>query len=168
MSWKLGGYMIGKRGIQMKISNDTYNNELIGVISILSVLNELKKITITKALLIMPFYSHQQSLKVLKNNKVKIRSIEEFIIKYPSYFSNYNERFHSLLIVSINSIILLNKMGIITIQDNYIALNAETELSYEEKDIGRRACEILKASNKLSNILREAEENLYLQLRVEI
>ncbi|MEG7619585.1 hypothetical protein, partial [Enterococcus faecalis] len=107
----------------MKISNDTYNNELIGVISILSVLNELKKITITKALLIMPFYSHQQSLKVLKNNKVKIRSIEEFIIKYPSYFSNYNERFHSLLIVSINSIILLNKMGIITIQDNYIALN---------------------------------------------
>lgn len=152
----------------MKISSDTYNNELIGVISILSVLYKLKKITLTKALLIMPFYSHQQSLKVLKNNNIKIRSIEEFIIKYPSYFSNYNERFHSLLVVSINSIILLNKMQLIIIENNCIILKEGTEFSFEEKNIGRRAYEILKASNKLSLILREDEENLYLQLRVEI
>ena len=64
--------MIGKRGIPMKIKNDTYNNELIGIISILSVLNKIEKITLTKVLLIIPFYSHQQSLKVLKNKKIKI------------------------------------------------------------------------------------------------
>ncbi|QUW23055.1 hypothetical protein JSQ81_05655 [Sporosarcina sp. Marseille-Q4063] len=152
----------------MKINKDTYNNELIGLISILSVLSKTKRITITKALLIIPFYTHQQSLKVLKNKIVKIRSIEEFIIKYPSYFSNYNERFHSLLTLSINSIILLNKMEIIFIEDSLIILNEEIEFSYKEKDIGKRALEIIKASDKLSQILLESDENLYLQLRVEI
>lgn len=152
----------------MQISNDTYNNELIGGIAMLSILKELKKITLTKALLIIPFYTHQQSLRVLRNKNIKIRSIEEFIIKYPSYFSNYNERFYSLLTVSINSIILLNKMGLITIEENCIILNKENEFSYEKNDIGNRACEILKAGRKLSYILKDDEENLYLQLKVEI
>ncbi|WP_121664502.1 three component ABC system middle component [Metabacillus litoralis] len=145
-----------------------YNNELIGLISILSVLNYHKKMSIGKSMLILPFFSHNNTLKVLKRKNIKVRSLEEFIIKYPSNFSNYNERFYSLLPVSINSIILLNRMKLISIKDGEILLKEDNVFEIGNKSLGNRAKEIILGAENLSQILMEDTKNLYLQLRVEL
>jgi len=160
--------MIGIRGIKMSEQQTVYNNELIGLISIMSVLKYHKEMSIGKAMLILPFFSHKNTLKILKRKNIKIRSLEEFIIKYPSSFSNFDERFQSLLTISINSIILLNRMKLINIKNGHLFLVEQNEFELENKSLGNRAKEIIQGAENLSQILLEDTNNLYLQLRVEL
>lgn len=146
----------------------TYNNELIGLISILAVLNEHKKMSMGKALLILPLISHRNTLKTLNNKRVKIRSFEEFIVKYPSNFSNFNERFFSLITVSINSSILLCRMNLISIEGGSLILSEENKFDFEEMTLGNRAKDVIAGAEVISQLLKEDTHNLYLQLRVEL
>ncbi|MFJ9203248.1 three component ABC system middle component [Bacillus velezensis] len=145
-----------------------YNNELIGLISIISVLKHHKKMSLGKVLLILPFFSHGDTLNLLKSKRVKIRSLEEFIVKYPSGFSSFNDRYYSLLTTSINSIILLKRMQLIIITKGQISVKEDFNFELENKSLGNRAKDIVQASQKLSEILMESTFNLYLQLRVKI
>lgn len=148
--------------------SDLYNNEIICAISIYSVLQHLKYISISKALLIFPIVSHQGSLDFLKNNNTTIRSLEEFIIKKPNYFSNYNERYYSFLTLSINSLLFLKEIRLIQIQDCQIILNEQESLKLEKDTVGQRALNIAEAAPKLATILTDNDRNLYLQLRVKL
>ena len=145
-----------------------YNNELIGLISIISVLNYHKEMSLGKSMLILPFITHRETLKILNRKSIKIRSLEELLVKYPSNFTNFNERFNSLLPISINSILLSNRMNLINIEDGYLLLSDEREFEVENKSLGGRANEIILGAENLSNILMEDTHNLYLQLRVEL
>lgn len=145
-----------------------YHNELIGLISILSTLKYQKEMSLGKSMLILPFISHKNTLNILKKKNVKIRSLEEFIVKYPSNFSNFDERFQSLLPTSINSIILLKRMKLINIKKGNLFLSDNCKFELQNKSLGNRANEIVQASEKLSEILSEYTPNLYLQLRVKL
>lgn len=148
--------------------SDLYNNEIICAISIYLVLLHLDHISISKALLIFPIISHQESLDFLKNNNTIVRSLEEFISKKPNYFSNYNERFYSFLTLSINSIMLLKEIRLIRFLDSQIVLDKDKMINLEKEKIGQRAVSIAEAAPKLASILRQDEKNLYLQLRVRL
>lgn len=145
-----------------------YNNELIGLISIISVLNYNKKMSLGKSMLILPLVSHKNTLKILNRKNIKIRSLEEFIVKYPSSFSNFNERFHSLLPISINANILLNRMNLINIKDGNLVVSEDKQFEFENISLGDRAKEVILASEILSKLLLEDTHNLYLQLRVKL
>lgn len=158
--------MIGIRGIKMNKS--IYHNELIGIISLLSILQYHKEMSLGKACLILPFFAHKSTLGILKRKNSKIRSLEELIVKYPSSCSNYNERFQSLLPVTLNSIILLKRMGLVNLKDGILSLNKQNNFELENKSLGNRAKDIVQASKKLADILVDDTSNLYLQLRVEL
>lgn len=152
----------------MNLIRNSYNNELIGAIALVSILHVNKEITLAKALLIFPFYSHSNTRKILMSKKSQIRSLEELIVKYPSYFSNYNERFQSLVPITINSIILLKRMGLVNLNGEIISLNENKKIDLNNRSLGNRVEEIVKSSEKLAKILKEDTNNLYLQLRVEL
>jgi hypothetical protein len=161
--------MIGIRGIKnMSEQKSIYHNELIGLISILSVLQHHKEMSLGKTMLILPFFAHRNTLNLLKRKNIKIRSLEEFIVKYPSSISNFNERFHSLILTSINSVILLQRMNMVNIKKGKLVLNENKRFELDNRSLGNRAKDIVHAGEKLSEILMEETHNLYLQLRVDL
>ncbi|MGY4797514.1 three component ABC system middle component [Lysinibacillus fusiformis] len=152
----------------MNANRNLYNNEMICAISIYSILTHLKTISITKALLIFPLLSHKETIDFLRSKNTKVRSLEELIIKKPDFFSNYNERFYSFLILSINSLTLLSEMGLVSIDNSQIILNPNKKIDNNKAIIGLRAFNIFEAAQKLSVILKDEDKNLYLQLRVQL
>jgi hypothetical protein len=152
----------------MNAIRSLYNNEVICAISIYSILTHMKSINISKAILIFPMMSHKGTLDFLKSKNTQVRSLEEFIIKKPDYFSNYNERFFSFLTLSINSLILLLEMDLVSIDNSQVTINPDKRIDINKKVMGVRAFSIFEAAPKLSVILEDDEKNLYLQLRVQL
>ncbi|WP_339173774.1 three component ABC system middle component [Solibacillus sp. FSL R5-0691] len=152
----------------MNESRNLYNNELICAISIYYVLTHLKTISITKVMLIYPLVSHKETLDFLRSKNTKIRSLEELIIKKPDYFSNFNDRFYSFLILTINSLTLLLEMGLVSVVNNQLIINPDKIIGNNKIEMGVRAFSIFEAAPKLSVILEDEDINLYLQLRVEL
>ncbi len=152
----------------MKELNSFYNNELITGVAILSVLKKTKTLEISKVLLINPLLSYSAILNFVKKRSVKIRSIEELIMKGNITFTNFNKRYLESLELSINSILLLRQLKLIRIEDNKV-ISTELEFDFNNKTLGSRAKEVSIAASNLSEMIkREDASNLYLSLRIEI
>jgi len=91
-----------------------YTNEAMGIIPILTILKKIKRTSHAKALLILPFVFHKDTLTFLKSRN-KFNSLEEMLVKEIDLFTNFNKRFYSFLSLSINSIILLKELKFIDI-----------------------------------------------------
>lgn len=143
-----------------------YNNELIGSIAIASVLKHLEKATISQCALILPLVSHKGTLNFLKRKNSVVRSMEEFITKKPHFFINFDQRYISLLPVSMNSLILLKEIGLVNIENEFIQYIPENKFDYTNETLGKRIEDIIKSSSTLACLLNDDIANLYLQLRV--
>ena len=86
-------------------------NELLTGISILAVLRHTKQLELSKCILIEPLLSYTQVLNTLKRSNSKIKSIEDLIIKQSIAFANFNNRFQDTLLLSMNAMILFEKLG---------------------------------------------------------
>lgn len=152
----------------MKELNSFYNNELITGIAILSALKKAKTLEISKVLLIQPLLSYTGVLNFVKKSTVKVRSIEELIIKRNITFTNFNERYFENLLLSINSIFLLKQLKLITIEGNKL-IRTEEQFGFDNNALGDRAKEVVSAASNLAEMIkREDASNLYLSLRIEI
>ena len=148
------------------MNNYFYNNIGICATSIISVLKEYNDdIELTKIFLIMPFISHKQLLNHLCRATTNIQSIDSLIIDKNSHFTNFNKRFNQSIILTINTIQYLNDIENIAIKDNKVVLIKD--ISYNN-EMGKRAEKIYKASANISNILKETNEKLFLNLRIEL
>ena len=145
--------------------NNTYNNLGIGIISIASVMNTVKSLSIDKVFLIIPFFTHRELLAFLSNPKSKIKSIEQLISHKINCFSNYNKRYFDSLVLTINSIQYLIDMEYVEFENGSLLL--KKELQFNSK-MGNRASKIYKAANTVSKLLSDNAYNLYLNLKVEI
>ena len=84
---------------------------------------------------------------------------------------DFNKRYYEFLGLSINTIILAQKMKFITLEENKIVISKEEikKFDFSNISLGNRAIGMIQASNKLSNILKqENTDNLYFKLRIEI
>lgn len=81
-----------------------YNNEAIGLVCLMAVLEHKKSIELSKALLIFPFLLHNPTLGYLKHRKIRLLSAKQFVSKEVDFFTNFNERFHSFLPLALNTI----------------------------------------------------------------
>jgi len=147
---------------------DYYNNELIGAIAMMSILQHVKTLSYAKALLVYPMVSHKELLTFLKSENTVVRGLEELLAKKPSLFANFNDRYFSLLSISLDSMCLLEQLGIAKMENGVLLYNESNNFDLESPDLGKRAHAIIKGSKKLSLILQEEVSTLYLQLRVEI
>ncbi|QYY41511.1 three component ABC system middle component [Aneurinibacillus thermoaerophilus] len=145
-----------------------YNNEAIGVISIAAVLKKVRQVSYAKALLILPIALHKELINFLKREQTTIKSIEQLVARRGNHLANFNERFIELIPVSINSIMLLNEMGIVKLGNGSIYYNEKIEFNFEDESLGKRTSDILKATNNISNLLKQDVSDLYLHLRVQI
>ncbi|MBC9785947.1 hypothetical protein H1S01_15790 [Heliobacterium chlorum] len=144
------------------------NNEFIGALSIYYVLIHLKEISVSKAMLILPFVAHKGTVDFLKNKNTIINSLEELMVKKPTFFSNYNQRYYSFLPITFNSIALLLEIKLVRLYKNKIIISKNVPMPSSSSNIGVRAYNIIQSSFKLAHVLRDEEINLYLQLRVQI
>ncbi|MGP4039556.1 three component ABC system middle component [Gracilibacillus sp. D59] len=154
-------------------STNLYNNEILGAISIFYILKHIGKMSSSTSMLVLPLSFHNSIVSYLNDSRTVVKSLDQFIIKRPDLFSNFNERFYSLLEISANSVLVLSSMNIISISNNgelILELDDEELLlnSIEKKDIGKRAYNIIKASKGIAELLADRKENLFLQLRVEL
>ncbi|MGO4731154.1 three component ABC system middle component [Paenibacillus sp. 2KB_22] len=144
-----------------------FNNEAFGIVAIASVLKHSKKLSYSKALLILPLMAHKETLILLKRENSNVRSIEQLIAKKENLLTNFNERYLSLLPISINSIVLLNEIRVLE-NDAGIIEYVNDSFDFNNRGLGKRAQDVIKASKKISSMLEMSVENLYLQLRVHI
>lgn len=144
------------------------DNEVLTGISILAVLQYTKELSIAKALLVEPILSYTTVIKALNRANSRIKSIEELIIKESIAFSNFNSRYYEKLILSVNAIILFNKLGLISISNNVLGFSGK-DFDFNDTKLGDRANARIKAALRLSEILVKGDaSDFYLSLRVEI
>lgn len=137
----------------------------LGAISIISTLEHIKTLPLSKAILILPLLSHRELLAYLSNKNSKIRTLDSLIVDKVHCFSNFNDRFYSNLLSSLEAIQFLNELEFVFIRDSSIHL--VEDLSYNES-MGRRANKIYSASSNVALLLGEDVSKLYLNLRIEL
>lgn len=144
--------------------NYIYNNEAIGVVAIYLVVKNLKEIDYSKAMLILPLMLNDKLIKFIGRANTKVRGIEELIIKKGQVLTDFNEFYLEMLPISINSLIILNEMKVIEIENGIIRFK-DKELKVD-LEVSKRIKNMLKSVESICEILKLKNENLYLQLRV--
>ena len=157
--------------LDLKESN-LYNNEMIGVVSLYFVIEKFSTINPSKAMLILPLATHNALVSYLNDSRTIVKGLEQLIVKKPDFFSNFNQRFYSLLELSINSILILIKLDLVLIdQHGQLRINSSAQPLFEDSKttlLGKRAQKIIQASSSIADLLIEENPNLYLQLRVQL
>lgn len=143
-------------------------NELLTGISILAVLRHTQQLELSKCMLIEPLLSYSQVLKALKRTNSSIKSIEDLILKQSIPFANFNNRFQDKLLLSMNALILFEKLGLISIKENIVYFKAN-DFNFANTSLGEAATSRISASGKLAEILEKGDaSDFYLSLRVQI
>ena len=162
MKIKLDGKIAGKIGIIRMETSALKSNELITGISILAVLKY------SKCMLIDPLLSYSKVLQLLNRSNSSVKSVEDLIIKESILFTNFNERYKEKLTISVNAILLFEKMGLIGLRDNHAYFMGE-RFDFKNATLGDKAKARIGSARNLANILAKGEtSDLYLSLRVEI
>ncbi len=150
---------------------ETYSlkeNELITGISILAVLRHTQQLELSKCILIEPLLSYSQVLRALKRSNSSIKSMEDLILKQSIPFANFNNRFQEKLLLSMNSLILFEKLGLISIEKGIVYFNAY-DFNFADTSLGEAAADRISASGKLADIMLKGDaSDFYLSLRVQI
>lgn len=142
-----------------------YNNEILCLFGIMSVLEYMKELSYSKVMLIAPLIFNEKVVNSL-GRSTKIRSFEEFRVKHISSISRFNDMYYNFLTLTINTIVILEDMKFIYINDNKIRFNKPLLYKIDEKKIGKRAKKIINIAPKLAKILDEEDEKLYRELGV--
>lgn len=148
--------------------NTFLSNEIVSAISILVVLKHSYSMEITKLLLVEPLLSYKNITEKFKLANLKVRSIEELIVKSDFALINFNKRFQEKLLLSINSLFLLEQLGLVTINGNKVYYK-DKNFDFENKSLGKIAENRIKSANKIASVLKDTlVEDLYLHLRIEL
>lgn len=153
----------------MKETGYLYNNEAIACVAIGYFLKQHRMISMSKILFVLPFVLHEPTVKKLRNRSYK-RSLEEFILKNPECFINFNARFLDFLPLAINALTILSEIGIAKIKGEKIFYNYNSLFSPDKSnEIGNRAKNILPAIDRLDELMKEQDVNsFYLKLKIEL
>lgn len=159
---------MGKEVLNMIPNPTFYKNEIIVGLAILGVVDEIKTIDISKAVLISPVVGNKSIVEFLKSKKTQVRSMEELIEKKSGAFINFNEKYLEDLVLSMNSIMLYQELGLLEIQNEKL-VRTELQFDFNSDLLGKRAEEVICACKKLARLLEKEEaRDLYLGLRIEL
>ena len=141
-----------------------YDNEAIACIAINGLLKQLNKISMAKALLILPIFLHDPIIQRLKSN-ARYRSIDEFVIKERMTIGDLNLRVENFLPITLNSISMLADMGFLALKGtDLVALKSED--IFDSKEAGKRAEAMKKAILKAVFLFQEDDESTFLKFNI--
>ena len=146
----------------------TYNNEAIASCIFLEILQQVESVDIARSSLILPFLLDDRTVKYLQRlSNEEIISLEYITKEQPRLFTLFNKRYLSLLPITINSLILLNKNNQIGISASVVF--AKNKLTYGEIDMGDRFNEIKKALPAFIKIIEKySTVQLYRILKIQL
>lgn len=140
--------------------NSLKENELLTGISILAVLRHAKHLELSKCILIEPLLSYSQVLNSLKRSNTRIKSIEDLIMKQSIAFANFNNRFQDKLLLSINAIILFEKLGLLYKKENFVYFNAP-DFNFATKSLGETAHSRISAEANWQKYYRKERQVIF-------
>lgn len=143
-----------------------YNNEAIASCIFLSILNIVEEIDIARSCLILPFLLDDRTVSYLIKNEESELELELLIKEQSRLFVSFNKRYLSLLPVTINSLMLLNKGNKIRIGNN---ITSNHFVNIEGQDLGDRFLTIKQIIPKyLSLIEKYSTAQLYKILNIQL
>lgn len=144
-----------------------YNNEAIASCILLAYLQNVKSINTAQSCLILPFLLDDRTVTYLTNIQNDDYKLECIVNNRPKLFAYFNKRYLSLLPITINSILFLNKNKQIGISSNNIF--TISDFIYDEADMGNRFERIKKVIPFLASILNKySTSQLYKILKVQL
>lgn len=144
----------------------TYNNEAISSCIFLSVLNNINSLDIARSCLFLPFLLDDRTISSLQKTKYIELDLVQFIKQQPRLFLSFNKRYLSLLPVTINSLMLLNKSDQIDIGKN---ITTKSTFNIENIDLGDRFNKIKEVMPiLLSMIDKYSTTELYKILNIQL
>ncbi len=144
----------------------TYNNEAISSCIFLSILNYINSLDIARSCLLLPFLLDDRTISSLQKTKYIEVDLDQFIKQQPRLFLSFNKRYLSLLPVTINSLMLLNKSDQIDIGKN---ITTKSTFNIENIDLGDRFNKIKEVIPiLLSMIDKYSTTELYKILNIQL
>lgn len=148
--------------------NTFHENEILTGISILAVLRYANSMELSKCMLVEPLLSYSRVVSVLKRSNSSVKSIEDLILRESIVFSNFSERFHERTLLSMNSILLFEKLDLLKLTNDGVKFSG-SNFNFSNPSLGEKAKTRIAASQKLAEILVKGDaSDFYLSLRIEI
>lgn len=142
------------------------NNEIITSILIKQMLMKNNDLSISEVLLIAPFLYSVGFRKTIDDGRINSRSLEELIQKEKKEALYFNDRYKEYLLNSFNSIMLLEQLKLIKIENGVISNENNSLLNPTSY---KKIKEYEKSIEFLSNIFRKVEvSNIYYLLKIEL
>ncbi|MCW3656925.1 three component ABC system middle component [Burkholderia cenocepacia] len=130
----------------------------------LAVLAHAERLSVSKALLIMPLVMHDVTVRYLGNGNVAFREVASLVAHRPDLFANFNSRFEESVAVSVNAIQWIVAAGYASF-DGALVLLQPPKI---DASFGKRGQRIAKASRHIAAILAAPVDELYLNFRVQL
>ncbi|EHU2111396.1 three component ABC system middle component [Acinetobacter baumannii] len=149
--------------------NRLFHNELMGVVAIQSALENSNehRLSLAKVMLVLPLLFDKNIRSILKRKNSVVLSSKDLLLSNPEAFINVRARYEDLIITSLNSMILIQELGIAALTGEYLTL--EKQIFFQNKnEIGKIASDILAAGPKLGLLLNETNINLYQTFRIDL
>lgn len=144
-----------------------YNNEAISSCIFLSILNQIEKFDIARFCLILPFLLDDRVVSYLIKNDCIELELEQLVKEESRLFVSFDKRYLSLLPVTINSLMMLNKGNQIKIENEIV--NNNYNVNFDEQNLGNRFSKISEVIPKLLLIIgKHSTEQLYKILKVQL
>ncbi|WP_212784037.1 three component ABC system middle component [Acinetobacter baumannii] len=146
-----------------------FHNELMGVVAIQSALENSNehRLSLAKVMLVLPLLFDKNIRSILKRKNSVVLSSKDLLLSNPEAFINVRARYEDLIITSLNSMILIQELGIAALTGEYLTL--EKQIFFQNKnEIGKIASDILAAGPKLGLLLNETNINLYQTFRIDL
>lgn len=150
----------------MNISYYIYNNEVISTAVLMSVITKLKQINIALAPLVLPFLLDNRIVNHLLKDEANYENIEQFIQSKRLYFTSFNNRFLSLLPVTVNALMILQKSNVINITDT---ISIKREFEFDVNELGLRFTKIENAIPKFVALIKDYSlSDLYIKFKIQL
>ncbi|KQF57977.1 hypothetical protein APC15_12125 [Acinetobacter baumannii] len=141
----------------------------MGVVAIQSALENSNehRLSLAKVMLVLPLLFDKNIRSILKRKNSVVLSSKDLLLSNPEAFINVRARYEDLIITSLNSMILIQELGIAALTGEYLTL--EKQIFFQNKnEIGKIASDILAAGPKLGLLLNETNINLYQTFRIDL
>lgn len=141
-----------------------YNNAGICATAMLSVLAHAERLSVAKALLVMPLVMHSETIRYLGSGIVAFREVASLVAHRSDLFANFNSRFDESVVASVNAIQWIVAAGYASF-DGTLTLLLPLKI---DASFGKRAQRIAKASGHIAAVLAAPVDELYLNFRVQL
>ena len=119
-----------------------------------------------KVMLVLPLLFDKAVRSVLKRKNSVVLGSKDLLISNPAAFATIRARYEDLTITSLNTILLAQEMGLVTLTGNCVVL--KNKIFLNKQDVGKNALDILASGPKLGLILNEDVADLYQTFRIEL